>query len=288
MFRGLDKYKLVYRHLWQTYGASGLVRWSFIIRVASRACKLIALPIALSQIITRLSAHDYDGAYRAVGMFVGFSLLVGILVPLTKYVGMLGENKVYASSTKGYFSRLVHADLDYFHANLSGYLTAATRQYVDSCVQLVRALRDRYIDTILGMLFPLVVIFWLDAWLGLVALGLSLVQAYYLVWASHSIASLRTRARELFKYNSGRMADIIANILAVRSTAQEDAQTEQIGEGAAIEARAFQDRYTKQAKLTAVREFITVTFFMVLLWLTVNRMSGGHIDIGAAFVRRSA
>lgn len=215
-------------------------------------------------------------------IFVVFSLLLGILTPLTKYIGMLGENKIYRTSMASYFSRLLSADLDYFHSNLSGYLTTATRQYVDNGVQLVRALRNRYVATLLSIIFPLAVIIWIDIWLGLVALTLSTTQAAYLIWSSNAIGPLRTHSRELYKKNSGRIADIIANILAVRSSAQEVAYTERVRRGAWKEADVFGQRYTLQAKLVAVREFVSVIFFMVLLWLTVQRMSDGHIGITAA------
>ena len=284
MFRGLTKYSQVYSHLWQTYGSSWQVRLSFTMHLMTRIGKLVGLPIALSIIITELSKQHYSNAYAGVAFFVGISLLIGIITPLTRYVGMLGENKIYDRSTTEYFSRLVEADLDYFHSNLAGYLTTATRQYVDSCVQLVRALRDRYMTTLLGVLFPLVVIMWLDVWLGLVALGLSVIQGAYLIWASNAITPFRSSARELYKENSGRMADVISNILAVRSNAQEATYIKKVSTGAVNEANAFKQRYTKQAKLTAVREFITVGFFMVLLWLTVARMSSGAITITTAII----
>lgn len=284
MFRGLEKYGRVYSHLWRTYGSSWQVRLSFAMHLATRIGKLIALPIALSIVITELSKQQYAGAYAGVAYFVGVSLLIGIITPLTRYVGMLGENKIYDESTTTYFSRLVEADLDYFHSNLAGYLTTATRQYVDSCVQLVRALRDRYMTTLLGVFFPLVVIMWLDVWLGLVALGLSVIQAAYLIWASNAITPFRSSARELYKKNSGRMADVISNILAVRSNAQEAAYIKRVSEGAVDEANAFKQRYTMQARLAAMREFITVGFFMVLLWLTVARMSSGAITITTAII----
>ncbi len=282
MFRGLSKYRLVYSHLWQTYGQSWLVRLSFIMQIAARLCRIVALPVAISIIIAKLSLHDYSAAYKAVLLYVTFSATLGVLTPLVKYIGMLGENKVYDASTGRYFSRLVNADIDFFNDNQSGYLTAATRQYVDSCVLLIRALRDRYTTTVLSILFPLIVIFWLDMWLGLVALVLSVVQAGYLLWASNTIAPLRTQTRELYKKNSGRMSDIISNILAVRSTAQEEAYSTEVATSARLESEIFSKKYAKQAKLVAFREAITVTIFLVLLWLTVQRMSAGHISITAA------
>lgn len=282
MFRGAGKYGAVYAHLWVTYGQSWQVRLSFFIFLTTRVCKLIILPVAISIIITKLAAKDFDAAYLGVAVFVATSVVIGILSPLAKYIGMLGENKVYRTSTAGYFSRLVNADIDYFHSNQSGYLTAATRQYVDSCIQIVRALRDRYMTTVLSVLFPLIVILWLDFWLGLVALALSIVQAGYLIWASQAITPYRAESRELYKRNSGRMADVIGNILAVRSTAQEEAYIQKVRQGAQDEGAAFGRRYTMQAKLNVAREFITVGFFLVLLWLTVTRMSSGHIEITTA------
>lgn len=282
MFKSFNKYKLVYAHLWDTYGSSWPLRISYLLHFITRICKLIILPVAISLIISALSTQNYPKAMDAVGIFVIASLVIGLLVPVVRYVGMLGENKIYDISTANYFSLLVNADLDYFNSHLSGYLTAATRQYADSLLQLVRSLRDKYLTTILSIVFPLCVILWLDWVLGIIALGLSAVQAGYLLWASNAIDSHRTQARELYKRNSGLMADVISNILAVKSSAQELAYVKRIKEAASEEADAFGRRYTAQAKLIAVREFITVLFFMVLLWTTVQRMSDGHIDITIA------
>jgi ATP-binding cassette subfamily B protein len=282
MFQGLARYGVVYKHLWRTYGQTWQVRLSFTLQLLTRICKLIALPIALSIIIAKLSVHDYAAAYRAVWLYVAFSFTLGVLTPITKYIGMRGENIVYDKATGDYFDKLVRVDIDYFNDNLAGYLTTATRQYADSCIQLVRALRDRYVGTVLSIIFPLLVIAWVDWMLGLVVLVLSVAQAVYMVWASNAIARYRTHARELYKQNSGRMADVISNILAVRSTAQEAEYVERVRKGAVEEGDAFTLRYTMQAKLIASREAITVTVFMIWLWLTVHRMSGSHIQITAA------
>lgn len=282
MQRGPNKYRLVYGHLWRTYGQSWAVRTSFILQIMARICKLIVLPVAISLIIANLSKRNFNGAQNAVFFYAVFSFVLGVLAPLTQYIGMRGENPVYRLITGEYFSRLVMADLDYFHSNLAGYLTTATRQYVDSCMQLVRALRARYLNTVLSIVFPLCVIMYLDVWLGLVALGLSVAQAVYLFWASHAITPYRARSREIYKRNSGRMADIVSNILAVKATAQEATRVNETRQGSKEENDVYAARYAVQAKLIAFREAITVTFFLVLLWLTVHRMSGGHISITAA------
>ncbi len=284
MFRGLGKYKMVYAHLWRTYGRSWQVRLSFGMHLVTRVGKLIILPIALSIIITQLSKQNFQAAYGGVAVFVCTSLSIGLITPLTKYIGMKGENKIYRQATAAYFAKLIQADLDYFHSNLAGYLTTATRQYVDGCIGMVRALRERYMTTLLSVIFPLAVLMYLDVWLGLVSLILSVVLAVYLVWASYVITPYRSRSREIYKRNSGRMADAISNILAVRSNAQEATYVQRVQDGAEAEGALFGERYTMQAKFIAFREVITVSFFLTLLWLTVHRMSTSNITITTAVI----
>lgn len=275
---------MVYGHLWRTFGSSGLIRLSYVLKIVSQVCKLVFLPVALSLIIARLTQGDYDGAKQAVLFFVAASLTLGVLIPLVKYIGMLGENRTYRRITAEYFERLVRTDMDFFTNNLSGYITSSIRHYVDSSLLIARHLRDIYLSTVLSITLPLIVIAWVDWQLGLIALGLSIVQAIYVIWASSALDMHRKKSRELYKLNSGRMADIISNIVAVRSSAQEDAFTAKVQHGAEEENDAFSARYAAQAKLTILREGITVIFFGLLLWLTVGRLSGGVITITEAIL----
>lgn len=286
MFKNMfSKYKMVYGHLWSTYGQSWQIRFSYVMKFAIISCKLVALPIASSLIITRISVRDFDGAGQGVIMFVGFSLAIGILTPITKYIGMIGDNKVYRELTSTYISRLIMTDLDYFNSNLAGYLTTATRQYVDNSVNLVRNIRDRYLATIMSIVLPLFVISWFDLYLGSVMLVMSMAQAVYIIWMSHAINPYRTKSREIYKKNSGLMSDIVSNILVVKSTAQEKSYMERIDVGMKEEVRLFTIRHTKRIKLIIFREMITVIFFMILLWLTVERLKGGFMsNVGGVLV----
>jgi ATP-binding cassette subfamily B protein len=80
------------------------------------------------------------------------------------------------------------------------------------------------------------------------------------------------------------MSDIISNILVVRSSAQEQAYIDMVKDGAVKENVVYKERYTVQAKLIALRECISVIFFLVLLWLVVARMSSGAIHITTAIL----
>lgn len=282
MARKTGKYKLVYAHLWQTYGQSKLVRISYVVQFLARIIKLIVLPVAISLIITSISKQDYVGAYKGVAFYVVFSFLLGICNPLVKYIGTLGENPVYSIQAGIYFKKLVSSEIEFFNASLSGYLTSATRQYLDSALELVRAIRNTYMNTVLGVVFPLAVISWLDPWLGVVAVALSIIMAVYMVWSSHLQNPYRTESREYYKANSGKIADVISNILAVKATAQETAYVKDVEYRMDKEADIFTKRQLLQAKMVSLRELITVLTFLVLLSATVYRMSNGSIAITAA------
>lgn len=273
---------MVYSHLWHTYGATWQVKLAFLLQIINRMFKLIALPIAMSLIITRLTKSDYTEAQQAVVVFVLFSLLIGITGPLIKYIGVKGENNAYEYLTVSYFQKLLQADIDYFNSNLSGYLTSATRQYVDNGLVLVRSLREKYLGTILSIVFPVAVITYINPWLGLITLALCVAQAVYIMWASHVINPYRSTAREVYKKNSGEMADTISNIMAVKASAQEQHYLAQVRAGAKKESYIFLQRHVTQIKLISMREIITVLFFVALLWLTVSLMSSGKIDITGA------
>lgn len=278
----MHKYKIVYVNLWLTYGQSWSVRTSYILQFIGRMVKLIVLPLAISMIITNLSKQNYSGAYRGVVFFVSFSFLLGLITTIVRLIGLRGENTIYAQETASYFQKLVLTDIEYFNSNLSGYLTSATRDYVDSSIAIVRHLRNQYMTTILSILFPVCVILWFNTILGLVTVFLCVAMAIFMILASRKIDSYRKRSRELHKINSGKISDTISNILAIKSTAQENNCIKQVKINATTEARAFTRRFIVQAKFGAYREFFTVLTFLILLSLTVKLMSSGSINITTA------
>lgn len=277
-----SNYRQVYGLLFRTYGKNGYIRLSFVMAFISRACKYIGLPIAASQIIASLAAQDYSRGRTWVLVFALFSATIGILAPTTKYVALLGENTVYENVVKDFFKILLNKDVSYFNESMTGYITTATRQYGDNTIDLQRQWRENYLSIIFGMIAPIIVICIIDIGLGLMVLALSLIQASYLLWASQKIVAYRKETRETFKRNSGLISDSITNIVAIKATAQEKAIAAVVGEGMFIESQLFMKRYKLQAKLTAVREAITVSFFLLLFWVTVTLVSSGSLDIAAA------
>ena len=280
----MAQYAKVYRHVWQTYGQSWPVRWSFVLITLKNAAKFIALPIALSQVITAISAQDFDAAAGWAVFFLVFSATIGVIAPLVRYIGMLGEEKVYIQQTERYFTKLVGTDIEYFNSNLSGYLTTATRQYIDSMMQFTRAWRDTYLQTLLSVLFPIAVITWVNAWSGLIVFVIFIVQTGYIIWSSHKVAPYRMASREMYKKHSGIMADTVSNILTVKATAQEASRLELVAKNARNEAQVFTKRAGVQAKLIAGREAVIVLVYAVFLWSVLHMASTGALNLAGTIL----
>lgn len=280
----LSKYRRVYGYLWRTYGRSWLYRLSFVLQIIKNALKFVVLPIALSRMLAELATSQFDAAFQSAIIFACGSAAIGIISPLVKYIGMIGENAVYVTETERYFTQLVNADLDYFNSNLAGYLTTATRQYVDSGVQLVRAIRNSYAQTVMAFLFPIVVICVTNWLLGVIVAVLSLAQLVYLLWSSYALEPYRFRSRELYKKHSGVMADAISNILAVKAAGREESIAKVVAQNATVEADAFKKRYTVQAKLTSGREVVTVFAYAVILLISVVMAKSGQLSLAAVIL----
>lgn len=279
---GLSNYRQVYGLLLGSYGKDRYVRLSFLLALFSRVCKYIALPIVASLLIASLASQDYDRARSLVLIFAAFSATMGILAPTIKYVALKGENTMYTKLMQEYFMMLLSKDVKYFNESMSGYITSATRHYGDDTLGLIRKLRDTYLGTVFSMLIPIVIISFVNIQLGFLVFALGAVQAIYLLWASHKIGPYRTKARETYKQNSGLISDAITNILAIKSTAQERTFSENIGSELNKEGVIFITRYKVQAKLIMLREVITVSFFLILFWVTVSQMSTGALGIAGA------
>lgn len=268
--------------MFSTYGKNWYIRLSFLTALISRFCKFVGLPIAISQIIAALSAQDYTQAREWVLVFIAFSATIGILSPLTKVIALHGENIIYAQTMRTFFTALLNKDVSYFNDSMTGYITTAARQYSDSTLGLLRRWRESYLGHLFTMTIPIVVICFVSLQLGLVVLLLSTIQISYLLWASKKIIPYRTEAREVYKQNSGTISDAITNIVAIKATAQEKPISKIVGDNMFKESRLFVKRYKMQAKFAAIREAITVTFFLVLFWMTVNQISKGMIGIAGA------
>lgn len=75
---GLSSYRQVYGILLSTYGKNWYVRLSFLLALASRLLKFVALPITASQLIASLANQNYGQAKTFIeALPYGFDSIVG-------------------------------------------------------------------------------------------------------------------------------------------------------------------------------------------------------------------
>lgn len=280
--RGFENYRLVYSHLWQTYGQSWSIRASFIIRFISRIFKLIALPVYTSRVIEAIARGDYDAAKISLISYIFFSFGLALLTPLESYIGLDGESKKYRLTMKNYFDNLLGMDLKFFNNNMSGYITTAVRQYTDSCLLIIRAMRSNYLNILLTILLPVIVIFSVHPLIGLFVIGLSVIQGAYLLWASQVVVPYRKLSREQYKNTSGFISDTISNIVAVKSSSQEHTRSVKAAKLVDKENVTYKARFTAQSKLVLPREMITVLFLGIVFAITITFSKSGQIGLGGA------
>src|SRR5690606_35975740 len=106
--------------------------------------------------------------------------------------------------------------------NKTGYLTAVFRQHVDSMMLLVRMMRGEMIRTGISLTLPIIVLLIADWRVGAVALMLLILQVAYITWASAKANKYRQDSHEIYRKLSGEIADDITNIVAYRSSGNEE------------------------------------------------------------------
>ena len=276
---GFENYRLVYSHLWKTYGQSWHVRVAFLIRFVLRLFRLVLLPVITSQVIASVARSDFDNAQVLLVLYVASSLVIAVMTSLDGYIGMIGENPIYSASMRHYFRKLMDVDLGYFNDSQAGFLTTSARMYADNTIQMIRTLRGSYMNTVLSILIPIIVVLKADIYIGLVILLLSIILGFYLLKAAQRVAPFRTKTNINEKTTTGYMSDTISNILAVKSSSQEKRRSDRVGELIAIEGKSYMERFKVQVKFSLAREIITVVFLTATFATTLYRAESGAVGI---------
>ncbi|MCL1876864.1 ABC transporter ATP-binding protein/permease [Candidatus Saccharibacteria bacterium] len=282
MFKHFQNYRLVYGFLWRTFGRLWRIRLSYILRFLTGVCRIVLFPIAIALMISNLATGDYDNIWFSVWLYVGTSFSLGVLNTLIKLTALTAESDTYAKITSIFFEKLITTDIEYFNSNMSGYLTTMTRKFTDSCMSLVRKLRDNFMICVLRIILPLIIMVFCDWLITLVVFVISIVLVLYLFWTSKLIAPHRAATRTIFRRNSGKISDVISNVLAIRSSAQEKSFIGTIKREVKKESDTYKKRFIYTAKLFVGREVCCVIFFIVVLCLIVWRAQTGVIDLTAA------
>lgn len=270
----------VYRHLMQTYGrqpawwfglAAGLVK-NYMLRVWAA--------IIMAQTASDLASGDVASAkHNVILFFVAYSLgpIIGAIGDL---VAIRAENDVYGRLLEKFFVRLTGKDMSFYRDNQSGYLAGLFRQYLDGMLQLVRLLRGEAAGIFVSLTIPAVVLWVADWRLGLISVGIIVVQAIYIFWASAKANRYRHMAHEIYRKITGEVADIVTNIVAFKSGRSENETRGHIAKLRDEEIETFWQRRKLTILLDVPRAIVTAMGVTAAFWVVIDTNPGQPQSVG--------
>jgi ATP-binding cassette subfamily B protein len=271
-----------WRLVWSTYGRLkgwwGAMSFSATLRIA----KIVLMPIFSSLMLGRMAAGDFQGAVYFALAYGGMSLFHGFAGPLAYYFATKAEHKGFRKVMNEHFDKLVRADIEYFADNKTGYLAAQARGLGDAVLDLVRTIRRHFLDTIISIVFPIIIVLTQSWLIGLVVMGLGIGLIFYAKWSAGHLRPIREEAREVYRENTGIISDIMMNIVAVRAAAREDDMVRRMEKRWDIEIKKYIRRHFMAIKLSLGKEVVGFVFFASAALLVVWQGSVGAISFTAA------
>lgn len=268
--------------VWQTY--SRLKGWwaALGFSTALRIAKIVFMPIFSSLMLGAMAVGNFRSALHFALAYGAMSLLHGIAGPLGYYFATKAEHVGFRNIMNNHFDKLVRADVEYFASNKTGYLAAQARGLGDSALDLVRHIRRRFTDTVIAIIFPIIIIFTQSWLIGLVVAGLGAGMIFYAKWAAERLRPDRKACREVYRENTGIISDIMMNIIAVRAAARERDMSRRVEGRWNLEIKTFLRRHFLAIRLQIGKEAIGFAFFTSAALLVVWQGYIGAISFTVA------
>jgi ATP-binding cassette subfamily B protein len=141
-------------------------------------------------------------------------------------------------------------------------------------------LRGELTQSVLSLVVPAVVLFFASWQIGLAALGVVVVQAIYIAWASAGAHKYRIKSHEIYRKISGVFADDVTNIVAYKTSGNQNKALSTIQNLADEETETFWQRRKVIAMFDAPRDIITVLGTALAFWLIVSNPNAAAQSVG--------
>jgi ATP-binding cassette subfamily B protein len=264
----------VYKHIIKTYGRN-LGQWIGFVAVI--ICVLIIrvyIVIIMAQITTKIASGDVDGAKMYTLYFFLAYIFGSVVSTLGEILSTYTENKQYGKMMVAFYQKLIGKDLSFYRDNQTGYLVSAFRQYLDGLILLLRFVRGEALGTFISLLVPPIILFFADQKIGLISIGIVLVQFLYMMWASSKANKYRDMSHEAYRKVTAEVSDEITNIVAFKAGGFEDRARSKVATLGKAENIAYQLRRRLTTLLDLPRNIITAFGISLAVYLIVSRDSG--------------
>lgn len=271
--------KAVYKNLLQTH-------WShpgYWVGVATEAVRSFILRvwvvIILAATATELAAGNLEAAKANIALFFIVYMCGVIVGAIGDYVATKTENYEYEKLSVAYYQKLVGKDMSFYRDSQTGYLVSLHRQYLDSMMVLTRFFRGNVVRTTMALVAPTVVLLTLNWRLGLIAIGIVVVQFAYVIWASSRANKYRAMSHEAYRKVTGEVSDEITNIIAFKSSGMQNKAQSKVSQLAHEETTAFMLRRLTNIKFEVPREIITAGGVALAVYFALT-VGDGPASIG--------
>lgn len=271
--------KETYKYLLTTYGRQPGF-WCGVVAEVLRTLLLVVVGGWLVSVMVRhLLENNIDATIVDVWWWIasgGAALLVSFLGELAS---IRAEGRAYNKLQLAFYKKLTSKDMSFYRDNQTGYLVSMYRQHCDGIMELSRFVRADIARAVTALVAPVVVLWWFDWRVGLIGLGLIIVQLVYVVWSSAKVNPYRHITHEIYRKLSGEVADQITNMVAFKASGQEEAGFKHVETMAKQENDAFWQRRSLSAWLDLPRMLLTVGGMGVVLLVMLYGAKGGAVDV---------
>lgn len=270
----------VYKHLLRTYAARPGYWVGFFGEVIRSLLLRVWVAIIMAQIAVQLTEGNIAGAKQSAFYFLIIYAAGSIIGTIGDLVAHRSENKQYRPMSVVYYQKLTGKDMAFYRDNQAGYLTSLLKQYVDSMMLLGRFVRVDMVKMVVSLVIPVIVLLTLHWRLGLVTLGIIVVQMAYVVWSSSKANPYRRLTHELYRKVTGEVSDAITNITAFKSSGAQKQASSRLAELSQQESRAFWLRRRTTILLDLPRDLITALGITTAFLVVLSEASNSSAAVG--------
>jgi ATP-binding cassette subfamily B protein len=240
----------------------------------------VFLAIIMAQVASHLATGDFATAKLYVVYFFAISMVGGILGSLGDIISFRAENAQYSELIMQYHAKLTGKDMAFYRDNQSGYLVSLFRQYLDGCLSLIRFVRSNAIRSAISLVLPALVLASVNLQLGVVVVGVIILQIIYIFWSSSKVNEFRNRSHEIYRKVTGEVADVITNITAYKSSGVERQARRRMKGLAKEETELFWARRLRDVLYDLPRDILTTLGITAAFFVVVSHPEQGSSSVG--------
>lgn len=241
--------------------------------------RIVATLIA-AHIATLITIGDWVQA-RNFALYYLVAYAIGALIgTLGEIVALWVQNNRYNSIRMTFYQKLTGKDMSFYRDNQTGYLAGAFRQHLDGLMVLARMMRTRVVQVGISVIVPVIVLASNDWRLGLLAVGVIIVQIVYIMWSSAKTNKYRAITHEIYRKLTGEVADEITNVVAFKSSGKQDAGRRKVAELGSQETQAYWMRRKTAILLDFPRTLLTGAGITGAILLALSVASHNPASVG--------